>query len=425
MISEVRVGATGPQIYTLTLLSLVAFLNFYDRTLFSILVEPIKTDLDLSDAEIGLLAGPVFAAAYVFLSIPIARVADRGKRVGVLTWSLGAWSVMTASCGLASNFWTMALSRLGVGAGEAGGSPNINAITADIVPRERLTSALAVIVVMSNLGAASALFLGGPINDWLGWRAVFLIGGTAGMILALTIRLTLPEPAGAKSGGSGNSPSLSTAASLRMLWKRRSFVLLCCGFGAVAIGIFSFQAWVPALLMRKFGLSASDVGTTYGAIQGVTALASPLLVGLIADGFARRDPRFPVVMLIVLFCLAVPVSVAFFAAGSYDLALLLAVPANFILLAFTPLCFALIQVTSGPRLRSTGAAVSSVVIFLVGLGVGPPLVGWMSDRMGSSSGAVNLQNALILSSSAYLIGSLLFAFGVRSIAADIEEAERF
>jgi predicted MFS family arabinose efflux permease len=217
--------------YALILLVVVYVFNFIDRSILGILVQPIKEDLQVSDTAMGFLGGIAFAVFYTFLGIPIARMADRGSRVNVLTVSLVLWSGATALCGLAQNFFHLLVARIGVAVGEAGGSPPSHSMISDMFPPEKRATALAIYALGIPIGTMLGNLGGGWINEAFDWRTAFVVVGLPGVLLAIVLRLTLREPPrGAAEGveiAAGEAPPV--AEVFRYLWSRRSFRFLTLG----------------------------------------------------------------------------------------------------------------------------------------------------------------------------------------------------
>ncbi|MEI9984810.1 MAG: MFS transporter [Aliidongia sp.] len=286
--------------YVLLLVGLVSVANYYDRTLISILVEPIKRDLGLSDGQIGLLSGVGFAVMYSLLGVPMARLADRFGRVRVLGSVVAVWSVMTVLSGRTVSFTTMLLARAGVGIGEAGGLPAAHALIADYFSPRFRGKALSVIGVCGGLGLSLAYAGGGLINDWQGWRMAFYLGGLPGLVLSVLVFLTIREPKRSVGAG-GAAPNVTFRQAAATLWRRKSYVLLCIGLGIGAIGSYGQSAWTPAFLMRAYHLSASEVGGYYSAVSGPATMVSILLGGLANDWLVARDKRWPLWLLALTF----------------------------------------------------------------------------------------------------------------------------
>lgn len=412
----------GYSFYVLVLLAIGTVFNYYDRNLISILIEPMKRDLGLSDSQLGLLSGLAFAIVYCTVGIPIARYADRGRRVKVLGVSLGIWSVMTILCGFAQNYTALVAARLGVGLGEAGGLPTTHALVAEYVSPRRRATALSLIGLAGGLGLVLAMVIGGLISDLYGWRAAFWIGGAPGVLLAFIVYFTIKEPIIVKAEGPA-APPASFRADASMLLRRRSFTLFCIGLGIASIGAYGALTWTPAFLMRSFGLSAGEVGTTYSAATGPLTLLGIIVGGIVTDRLTRRDQRWALWVIAINFALMVPLSLAVYHAPSYFFALTAAAAAAFFATLYTGPAYALVQNLTGPRLRATGAAFLMVIANLVGLGLGPYFAGLLSDLLSPRFGADSLKWALSIGTVTYAVGTLLFLIASRSLKEDMAAAE--
>jgi MFS family permease len=222
--------------YVLTVLGLVSVLNYYDRNLITILVEPMKRDLHLTDANIGLLTGIGFALMYSLLGIPMARLADRHGRAKLLSATLAIWSLMTVLSGRAANYTAMLLARVGVGIGEAGGLPATHALVADYFSPANRGKALSVIGICGALGVSLAMAGGGLISDWRGWRAAFYIGGLPGLVLSALLLFTVRDRTANPDSAKQSQPAPKLRTVFAALWSRRSYVHLCSGLGIALIG---------------------------------------------------------------------------------------------------------------------------------------------------------------------------------------------
>ena len=206
------------------ILVVVYTFNFIDRQILSILLQPVKDDLGLSDTAMGMLTGFAFAAFYATLGIPIARFADRSNRRNLVAWALGIWSLMTALSGLAQNFWHLLAARIGVGIGEAGCSPPAHSMIADYYPADQRATALGIYSLGIPFGIMFGLFAGGWINEFFGWRAAFFIVGLPGIVLALIVRFTLREPPrGMAEGRADSADQPGVGETLQYLWAKKSF----------------------------------------------------------------------------------------------------------------------------------------------------------------------------------------------------------
>jgi MFS family permease len=408
----------GWAFYVLILLSFGSLLSYYDRYLMAILVQGIKAELRITDGQVGLLTGLGFAAVYALLGIPIARYSDGGRRVGVLAVSLAIWSLMSAACGFASNFSTMLLARLGVAVGEAGGVPTTHALVSEYFPQRWRGTALSAIVVVSGVGYVAASFVGGWLADRFGWRAAFWIGAAPGPLLAVLLMTTVREPSPPVA-----APAQGWMSALRILLSRRAFVLLCIGFAICSIPLYASLAWAPAFLMRTYLITAGRVGATYGVFTGLSTIAALLIGGVLSDVLSRRDSRWGLWLMAIAYALALPFNVAFLFTKDLPSAVVFSIPMTMTAMIGGSTMYAQVQSLAGPKLRATAAAVFLLIVNLVGAGLGPSLVGVLSDLFKASAGSQSLQFALVVISPAYLVGALILWLGSVTMAADIREAD--
>lgn len=412
--------------YVLAVLGLLSLLNYYDRNLISILVEPLETGLHLDDAQIGLLSGIAFALAYGVCGIPIARLADRYGRVRVLTAGAVIWSVATVLTARAAGFATMALARTGVAVGEAGAFSSTQALVADYFPLEQRGTALSIIGVCGGLGLTLAMAGGGFLNDWLGWRGAYLLSGAPGLVLAALLWLTVRE-SGRKSPGAPRQRAATDGgrgASLRVLTRRHSFVYICAGLGFASIGAYAQTAWSPAFLMRTYHLTTGQAGAYYSAAMGPAVLVSIFLGGVLNDWLLRRRHYAgPVWILAVTFGISVPLSLGMYLIHDFRLALALVLFTTLLGGLWVAPFYAVVQNLAGPDLRAFAAAVASLIINVVGLSAGPYVGGLLSDDLAPSFGAGSLGISMSLLTITYVIGVVFFMLALRTVEADVAQAE--
>lgn len=412
--------------YVLVVLSLITILNYYDRYVISIILQPIKMALHLSDTQAGLLSGVAFALLYTVVGLPIARFADRGNRVKVLGVAMAVWSLMTVACGMASSGAALFAARMGVGLGEAGGPPSIHALVADHFPSDKRARALSWIGATAMLGAILGVSAGGLINDRFGWRAAFWVGGGPGLALALVVFLTIREPVaaaptrGATTGGRAQVP-LKLAISL--LSRRSSFVFLIIGLTITSIASFAQAAWLPTLLVRAYALRPGQVGLIYALSSALPSIGGILLGGMIADRWILKDPRILVWILIIANSVSIPTSVVLYLATSLNLAL----PAAFVgaLIGGTALAptYALVQGLAGSKLRATAAAVYMVCANFIGLCIGPALAGSLSDYLVLLAGADSLRWSLCILLLPLALSLPIFLLATRNLRSDLIDAD--
>ncbi|MBZ6377050.1 MFS transporter [Pacificimonas flava] len=366
---------------TLLLLTATYFFSYMDRQILSILLEAIKADLQLDDAQLGYLSGIAFALFYATLGIPIASLADRKSRKNIISIALALWSGMTALCGLAQNFTQLLLARIGVGIGEAGSSPPSHSMIADLYPANERAGALAIYSLGITLGAFAGTFFGGSITHYFDWRTAFLVVGLPGIVLAILVRLFAVEPprgmSDAVMAASDDTPSILDGA--RALMKNRAAVHLVAGVTITSLIGYGLTLWSPAYLIRNFGLNELDVAISYAPVVAVAGVVGTVGGGKLADYLATRFGLYAQSNMIAILKLgAFPFLLLFY----YLTDVYLAVAAYFVALllqtCYLGPTFALIQSLAPLRMRSVWAAISLFIINLIGLGIGPTLVGVIS-----------------------------------------------
>ncbi len=385
---------------TLTLLTLTYFFNYMDRQILAILLERIKADLVLTDTQLGLLSGLVFAIFYATLGIPVARLADRTSRRNIIAVSLTIWSAMTAMCGLAQNFTQLMLFRIGVGIGEAGSSPPSHSIIADLYPPEKRAGAMAVYSLGVVLGAGFGTLIGGVVAHSYGWRVAMMTVGLPGIALAVLVRLFMVEPRrGLSDAGpvAAPAPMPSVAQGFASMWASAPARHLVVGVTLTSMIGYALTGWGPSFMQRSLGISMLDV-SRYIALPGALFGAiSALAGGKIADVLAKRHGlHVQSWVVLVMKGLSLPFALAFYlidvpaiAIGSYFVYLIFA---N----SYLGPSFALIQHLAPLKTRAMWAAITLLVINLVGLGLGPTMVGWLSDLLKPTFGEESLRYALVI-----------------------------
>ena len=373
-------------------LLIVYILNFLDRQIVNILAEEISRDLDLSDAQIGLMTGLAFALFYTILGIPIARYVDRPKtnRAHVITISLGVWSAMTAACGLAQNYAQLLLARIGVGVGEAGCTPAAHSLISDAVPADKRSSAMAFYGLGIPIGGLIGMVVGGVLNDLYGWRNAFLAVAVPGIVFAFVLPFLLRDPGRTHAPGAAKAqqPFLSVVADILT---NRSFLLVLLGASFTAFLAYGKGVWVVILFQRDFGLSAGQTGLWLGIITGLAGMLGTWAGGYLADRFGKRDKRHILTAPAVGMTIAAPILFAAYYVSDWRLALaLLIIPTALNYFYYGP-SYALAQQLVKPNQR---AVATSLVIFgqnLIGLGLGPLFFGVLSDAFKPMAGTESVR----------------------------------
>ena len=370
----------------LIILMLIYASNFIDRTIVNTLGQPIKVDLKISDAELGLLQGFAFAIFYTVLGLPIGRLAEHRSRVTVLTVCLLLWSGMTALCGTATSFLQLLMFRFGVGVGEAGCSPASHSLIADYFPAERRASALSVYAFGIPLGAGIGAMAGGWIAEHLSWRVAFFIVGVPGVILAIVARLLLrepprghSEPEGSPGKATADAPPPSMLAVAKRMWSAPSFVHMTIGGTLVSFVGYGMGGFAQPYFIRAFHLGLAEVGLAFGLIGGVSAGLGTLLGGFVTDWTGRHDKRWYALAPGIGFAIAAPFYVATYLAPSWHLAVVfIAIPGLFSYIFLGP-TFGVMHNLVEPRMRATATALLFFVLNFIALGGGPLFTGFMSD----------------------------------------------
>jgi predicted MFS family arabinose efflux permease len=419
-IGATTAGQIGPRLagYTVFMLLLVHVVSHVDRSILGILLEPIKQDLGYSDTQLGFLSGIAFALFYATLGIPAAWLADRRNRRNFVAIACALWSVMTAACGAAQNFLQLALARIGVAVGESGAGPASVSMISSLYPRERRARALAVYALASSIGVLIGHPIGGTISDTWGWRYAFVAVAAPGILLALIVRFTVPEPprdvAAMRSG-----ESMRTALS--HIWGSSACRYLMLGAAISAFLAYGLGSWVPAYLMRSHDMTASGVGLNVSPIAGLCGMMGGLLGGQLADRLGARDAAWAARMITIAKLVAFPLLVGFFLIPKLSVALPVYFLAVFFGAVYLGPTYAMIQSVVPASMRATAAAVQLLVINLIGLGLGPQLVGILSDLFRETYGVESLRMALAIFACAHVPGALLYWIGGRHYRRELRE----
>jgi len=407
--------------YVLAVLVLVYAVNFIDRNILAVLLQPIKEELQVSDTAMGFLTGFAFAVFYTFAGIPIARIADRGSRVTVMAVGIAFWSLMTAASGLARSFTQLAIARIGVGVGEASATPAAHSLISDYFPPERRTRALAIYNMGASLGILFGLLLGGWLAQTVGWRWAFAVVGLPGLLVALLVRFSVPEPARGTSEGlvdAGEPPRL--IETLRHLRALPSFRHLALAAGLYSMTAYGLVSWAPTFMRRVHDLSYLEVGLSLGLVIGIGSGVGQIAGGILCDRLSLRDRRW-LVWVPALFSLGlVPFYWLFVQATDPDAALLAYIPVNLMNAVYAAPTYSLTQGLASLRMRAMASAIILFVLNLIGLGLGPLLVGVLSDALEPRHGVDAIRYALLIMLVGNVWGALHSLLAGRTLRADLD-----
>lgn len=444
-------AAPGNRRYVLAMLIVIYTCNFVDRSILGVLGQPIKEELHLADWQLGVLGGLAFAILYSALGIPIARLSERKNRVTILAVATTVWSIMTAVCAGAANFWHLMLARIGVGIGEAGCIPPSFSLMSDYFPPRQRATAAGLFALAAPVGTVTGAIIGAMVAQRHGWRAAFLVVGAPGLLLALILKLTVREPPrGAldPEGSAVDTPSLMTV--VRQLAGKPTFIHLAAGSSLASFSGYAISAFAIPLILRGFPLSLTQASTMFGLIGGAAAAVGVVAGGLITDRVGRKDARYYALIPAVGFILAAPLyMLAFSQATAAALAAMLVAPLVLHYIYLGPMG-GLCQNMVGPRARATSQAIMTLIINLIGLGLGPAVVGWGSDLLASAAYAgvgdfvsacpggqaikgataaaaeacrlasfTGLQQALIAASAIYVWAGVHFLLAARTVREDV------
>jgi MFS family permease len=360
-----------------------------DRIALAILLQPIKAELHLSDTQLGLLSGLAFALFYATLGLPLARYADRGARTKLLAACLAIWTVMTTLCGFARNFPQLFIARMGVGVGEAGCLPTSHSLIGDWFPRARRTMAIAIFQCGGAVGISVGTFIVGMLAQTLGWRACLQLVGLAGVPFAILVLFTVREPQRPrlKAAEAGEA----TRQAVGALLNRPAYVHLMLAYSIAAIPNMGLGQWIPTFLMRSFGFTMMQVGTWAGLATAVGSIFGLLGGGLAAHWLARRDRRWELWIPALAIGASFPVASLMVLSPWVGLTLTLKVLNATLSSIASGVAIAAVQSFVEPHRRATAV---SLVIFLhsiLGLGLGPYLIGLASDLLAPQFGVESLR----------------------------------
>ncbi len=401
--------------YVLFILFLAYVFNFIDRQVIAILAEPIKTELAISDTQLGLLTGTAFALFYATLGVPIARLADVWVRRNIIAIGLVLWSAMTAVSGLVANFGQMVAARVGVGVGEAALSPPAHSMLAAYFPPERRATALGIYAMGIHVGILFGVLAGGWLEEVWGWRNAFIVVGLPGVALAVVLWLTVREPARTSLE---EAPPVSEV--FRYLWGLRSFRHLSFATGLTAFAGYSFVNWAPTFLRRVHEMAGTEIGTKYGVVLGVGGAIGSVLAGVLADRLGRGDVRWWLWVPAIATVGPLPFLLTFFFHPDVNVGLALLFPGLVIAAMYQAPVFSTVQTLARDRMRSVASGILLFVINIIGLGLGPPTVGWLNDHVFDDRGPEAVawsMAAIFLVMGAW--GFAHFVWGARTLREDL------
>lgn len=404
----------------LALLLVVSAVAYMDRQILAILIEPIKHELNLSDTQAGLLYGFTFAAFFALLGVPIGKRTNRSNRARIIVRSLLLFSTMTALCGVAGSYWQLLAARVGVGVGEAGTNPASQSMIADLYPLQRRSAAMAIFATGPHVGIVLGFLVGGLLASFVGWRQAFVAAGCLSLAIALLVRASLREPAQAAQAAVGSDPAVTVTSVAAALWKQASIRHVFAGAAIGNVATAALTGWLGSFLVRSHEFSIGAAGALLALVLGVLGGAGVIIGGWLADRMGARDARWRLLIpaIGILICTACWTIVF---ADVATLATLGALMIGAALISFhVGPTFAIVQSAVAPSMRALAAAMLLLVVSLVGFGLGPLLIGRLSDALAASHGPDSLRVALFVVPVLYAWSACHYYAAARALGPDLD-----
>lgn len=413
--------------YMLVLLLVILAFNFVDRLALGLVMQQIKTDLHLSDTQLGLLTGFAFAVFYAVMGIPIARWADRGNRITIITLTTGLWSVMVALCGAASSFTHLLLVRVGVAVGEAGAVPPAHSLLADHFTRAERPRAMGIYMLGIPLSSFIGYFIAGWLNELFGWRMMFVLLGLPGIVLAILAWFTLREPRRAGLAAGVVAPVITPQPSMKKvfvtLWRIPSFRHMLLVFSVLFFFNTGITQWLPTFFIRTHGMQTGELGTWFTLAFGLTGLIGIYSGGALASRYAANNERLQLRIVAVLFLVLFLLRPIAFLMPTVVSAFALMVPAALMIYIADGPLFAVVQSLVPDRMRAMSIALIYLCANLIGLGLGPLAVGALSDAYRPWAGEESLRYALVTVCPGYLWAIWHVWRASKTVTHDLESAK--
>ena len=408
----------GYRNYVLFMLAVVAFFNYLDRMVLSMLVEPIKVDLGFSDGQLGLLTGFAFALFYATFGIPIARLADTRSRVTILSVCMALWSAMTAACGLAQNFLHMLLARVGVGVGEAGCVPSSHSLLTDCVPAEKRALALGIFQTGGAIGIMVGLIAAGWLADQYGWRVTFFLVGVPGVVLALAARLTVRDPPRGNFSDAPEPARQPFRVAIASLLHRRTYIHITIAYSLGLFGVYGIGQWMPAFFVRVHEMTLTEVGWGVGITSGLGGAIGTFIGSVLAPRYIARDRRWEVWWPAWAYVACIPTYAGAFLTGDPIVAFSLIFIAAAVAGTSIAPGMASVQSVAEPHQRATAVAMVMFCSAILGQGLGPTAIGFASDYLTPSIGNDGLRWALVMSLPLFAWSWVHFMIAARMVHRD-------
>jgi MFS family permease len=416
--------------YLLALLLVILAFNYVDRLALGLVLQQIKVELHLTDTQLGLLSGIAFAVFYSVMGVPIARWADRGNRVTIISVTTALWSAAVALCGTAASFVQLMLIRIGVAVGEAGCIPPAHSLIADFFTRAERPRAAARYMLGVPLSLVIGYFLAGWLNEFYGWRITFMVLGLPGLVLAALARFTLREPrkdlarvtVQSVAAPSPATPSLKDV--ILTLYANRTFRHLLLCFAVLKLFGVGIQQWQPTFFVRSYGLKTGELGTWFALIYGVGGLIGTYCGGELATRRAANNERLQLKAMGVACGFFGVVSVFIYISPNQYVAFAVMTLAAIGGVAVNGPLFATIQTLVPDRMRAMAIALIYLFANLIGAGLGPLAAGALSDGLRPLVGEESLRYSLLALSPGYVWAGWHLWRGSSTVAQDLQKSHQ-
>lgn len=412
--------------YALGVLLLGYISSYVDRQIMGVVLPSIKAEFLLADWQLGFLSGIAFAIFYATLGMPIAFLADRSSRRNIIAAAIAIWSLMTAACAFVTGFGTLAIARIGVGIGEAGSSPPSHSMIADLYPAEERNGALAIYALGVYLGTMIAFAVGALVVSQYGWRAAFLLVGLPGIAIAALVRFTLVEPP--RGHSDGVAPQETKAidwseltgqiqAGFAHIWNDKASFHTIMGVTLISFVGYGGAVWGYSFFLRSFKMEVVETGIFLALMVGIFGPMGAILGGKLADRLGAKDARWAPWIVAIAKVAAAPLILVFFLADK-ETALWIYAPMTVLGAFYLGPSFAMIQSRAPLHMRTTVSSIMLFILNIVGLGLGPQLVGILSDVLQPTYGIESLRYALLLTSFISLWGAYHYYLAGKAMGDD-------
>jgi MFS family permease len=410
--------------YLLAVLTVTLLFNGLDRVALGVMLQDIKVDLDLTDTQLGFLSGIAFALFYSVMGIPIARWADRGNRVAIITLTTAFWSVAVALCGIAGSFVQLLLIRVAVAVGEAGASPPAYSLIADYFGRAERPRAAALYGQGGLLSNLIGFFLAGWLNELYGWRWTFVLLGIPGVGLAFVAWFTLKEPRRTEHGprvtvSAGSTPSLKVVGT--SLWNNATFRHLLLCLSVLFLFLYGIFVWLPAFFIRSYGTTTAEVGLWLSCTYGVGGVVGAYIGGELATRYAAQNERLQLRWMAIAITVAGLLSILTYLSSSKYTALALIGISTMVLTTVNGPLIATVQTLVPERMRAVAFALLYFLANLIGMGLGPLVTGSLSDAFAPWAGEESLRYALLLLGPGYFLSAWHAWCASRTVTRDLAD----